>query len=43
MSNHDGKRRRILKVGGALGVAGAFGSGVALTALFPKIGRTVRK
>src|SRR6185503_18750423 len=38
--SHDEKRRRILKVGGTLGVAGAFGGGVALTALFPKAAHT---
>ncbi|HEY6239609.1 MAG TPA: multicopper oxidase [Burkholderiales bacterium] len=38
-SGHDSKRRRFLKVGGALGVGGAVG-GVALTALFPKSGHT---
>ena len=42
-SKHDEKRRRILKVGGALGAAGAFGGGVALTALFPKTGRTASR
>ena len=40
MTNHDDKRRRILKAGGALGVAGAFGGGIALTALFPKAAHT---
>src|SRR6185503_2379722 len=38
--SHDEKRRRILKVGGTLGVAGAFGGGVALTALFPEAARS---
>ena len=33
-TSHDEKRRRMLKMGGALGAAGAFGGGVALTFLF---------
>jgi spore coat protein A len=33
-SSHDSKRRRVLKIGGAIGVGGAVGGGV-LTALFP--------
>jgi spore coat protein A len=42
-TSHDEKRRRILKLGGALGAAGAFGGGVALTALFPKAAHTASR
>src|SRR5215510_8552734 len=34
-NQHDSKRRRLLKAGGALGVGGTVGGGVFLTALFP--------
>jgi spore coat protein A len=39
----DSKRRRLLKVGGAVGVTGALGGGIALTALFPDAGHTATR
>ncbi len=39
----DSKRRRLLKVGGALGVSGALGGGIALTALLPDAAHTAAR
>jgi len=40
---HDLKRRRLLKVGGALGVSSAVGGTAVLTALFPRKGLTASR
>ena len=41
--SHDVKRRRLLKVGGALGVGSAVGGTAVLSALFPHSGHTQAK
>jgi spore coat protein A len=40
---HDTKRRRLLKIGGALGVGGAVGGTAVLTALFPHAAHTASR
>jgi hypothetical protein len=42
-TGHDVKRRRLLKIGGAIGVGGTLGGTVVLTALFPRKGHTASK
>ena len=39
----DSKRRRLFKIGGAVGVTGALGGGIALTALFPHAAHTAAR
>src|SRR6266850_7199170 len=42
-AGHDSKRRRLLKIGGAVGVTGAVGGGIVLTALFPDAAHTAAR
>src|SRR5215831_13291180 len=39
-SGKKSKRRKFLKIGGAVGLTGAVGSTAVLTSLFPRVGRT---